>query len=273
MSSLSISKAWDESVAFINREVRLVFPLALAFFMLPSVIIDWAQPAGSTKESGLGILSILVLMLLVMIGQVAIARLATGWNGSIGGVISRAASRIWAYLGATMLAYIPLFLLVLVILTIVAGANGLTDPSQITPEALGKMPSVAIVILLGALAAVFIAARILPLVAAVGAEDIGPVKLLKRSFALTRGSFWRLLAVLMLVGAATLLIDWAARAVGGTLASLSLGKPEPFNLSALIVALLQGFVGAAASSIAAILTGRIYAQLAVQPTVPDVEER
>lgn len=273
MSSLSISKAWDESVAFINREVRLVFPLALAFFMLPQVIMGWAQPAGSTKEGGLGAVSILVLMLLVMVGQIAIARLAIGWDGSIGGVISRAARRIWAYLGATMLAYIPLFVLVMVILTAVLGAKGLTDPAKITPEALASMPSVAVAVLIGAIAAIVIAARLLPMVAVAGAEDVRPIALLKRSFALTRGHFLRLLAVLMLVGVATLLIDWAAQAVGGTLATLSLGSPEPFNLSALIVAMLKGFVGAAASAITAILTGRIYVQLATQPTVPDVAQR
>nr|WP_294848444.1 hypothetical protein [uncultured Sphingomonas sp.] len=272
MSSLSISKAWDESVAFINREVRLVFPLALAFFMLPSVIMGWAQPAGSTSEGGIGGLSILLLMLLVMIGQIAIARLSVGWTGSIGGVITRAASRIWAYLAASITAYVPLFLVAMIVVTMIMGANGMTDLAKITPQQVAAMPSVAITIFVAALVAVAIATRILPMVAVAGAEDVGPLKLLKRSFALTRGHFFRLFGVLILVGATTLLIDWAAQAVGGTLAALSLGAPEPFNLSALIIALLQGFVGAAASAIAAILIGRIYAQLATQLTVPDVEQ-
>lgn len=271
MSSLSISKAWDESVAFINREVRLVFPLALAFFMLPQVVMGWAQPGGAGAEGGLGALSTLVLLLLVVVGQLSIVRLAIGWDGSVGGAISRAARRMWPYLAATILIYIPLLVIGLLVLSAIVGANGLTDPTQITPERLAAMPSVSIAILALVVAAVAVAARLLPMSAATAAEDLGPFKLLKRVFALSKGHFWKLLAVLVMVGVLSLVIDIAAQAVGGSLTTLSLGTPAPFNLSALIVAILKGFVGAAASSIAAILTGRIYVQLATQTHVPDVD--
>lgn len=270
MSSLSINKAWDESVAFIRREVRLVFPLALAFFMLPAVLVAWSQPVEPT-ESTFGAITTLVLLLLVVIGQIAIIRLAIGWDGSVGGAISRASRRIWPFVGATLLIYIPFMAAALIILMIVVAASGLSDPAQITPERLAAMPGVAIAILVMLLTLVALAARLLPMSAIAAAENVGPAAMVRRSLTLSKGHFWRLLAVLVLIGVASLIIDRAAQGLGGTLATLALGAPAPFNFPALLVALLKGFVGAAASSIGAILTGRIYVQLATQPTVPDVD--
>lgn len=270
MSSLSINKAWDESVAFIRREVRLVFPLALAFFMLPAVLMAWSQPDGSA-EGGLGGLSLLVLGLLAVTGQVTIVCLAIGWSDSVGSAISRAARRIWPLLVATILVYLPLAFVGVFVLMIVVGASGLSDPAQITPERLAAMPGVAVTILIMMLAMVALAARLMPMSAVAAAEDVGFAAMVRRSLTLSKGHFWRLLAVLALISVASLVIDVAAQSLGGTLATLALGKPEPFNFPALLVALLKGFVGAAASSIGAILTGRIYVQLATQPTVPDVD--
>lgn len=269
MSSLSINKAWDESVAFINREVRLVFPLALAFFMLPSVLLGWAQPPGTVQESGVGVFISLLLLLLVLVGQIAIVRLALGWGDSVADAISRSARRALPVIGASMLVFVPLLLIALLLLMIVLAASGVTNPAEMTSERLATMPSVALVILAFMLLLVAVAARLMPMSAVAAAEDVGPIGLINRSLALSKGHFWKLLGVFILVAIASMIIESATSLLGGTVMALLLGAPEPFNLSALIVALLSGFVSAAASAIAAILTARIYVQLAARPTVPD----
>ena len=44
MAKLSISKAWDESVAFLGREMRLVIPVALATFVAIPTVSGWMEP-------------------------------------------------------------------------------------------------------------------------------------------------------------------------------------------------------------------------------------
>ena len=66
------------------------------------------------------------------------------------------------------------------------------------------------------------------------------------------------------------MLDWAATAVVGSLATLTAGEARPFNTTALLVALASGLVGALVSSVSAAMGGRIYAQLAApEATVPN----
>jgi hypothetical protein len=67
--------------------------------------------------------------------------------------------------------------------------------------------------------------------------------------------------MLLLVFVAVIL-DAAVTAVIGSVAALAFGEARAFNLSALLVALASGLVGAAVSTVSATMVGRDYAQLA-----------
>ena len=95
---------------------------------------------------------------------------------------------------------------------------------------------------------------------------------IRRAFQLTRGHFWKLLAFMLLATIAFLIVASAAGAVIGSVVSLALGRPEPWSVSLLLVALTAGLIQAAFIAIYTAMLTRITAQLTGgQPGVPDVK--
>lgn len=266
---LSIGKAWEETSAFLGREARLVAPVALATFALPSVLVGWAYPgSGPGNAGGLGILLLLAVLIVLMVGQMTIALLSLGWNGSIGEAMGKVARRVPALLAAALIIFLPLSLIAVVALGGALVGAGITDPATLTPEALAAIPNIGWIMLLFIVIFLFASVRLFPISAVAANEAGGPISLLKRSWTLTKGRFGRLLVLLLLLGLGALILNVAVTAVVGSLATLVVGEPKPFNLSALIVALASGLVGALVSAVSAAMVGRVYAQLSVQPSVP-----
>ena len=264
--TLSIGKAWEETSAFLVREGRLVAPVALALFALPSTLLNWAYPPGTTTNgSGIATLVLLLILVAVMIGQMTIILLAIGWHGSIGEAIGKVARRVPSLLGAALIVYGPLLIMFSVALAALLVAAGIDNPAMVSPEDVVKVPGVfSLTILMFAVAA-FFSIRLFPMSAVAANEQVRPIALLKRSWALSRGRFGRLLMALALLVIAALALSAAVSTVVGSLATLLLGEPRSFNLSALIVALAGGIVAALISSVAAAMIGRLYVQLSAEP--------
>lgn len=259
---LSIGKAWEETGAFLAREARLVAPVALALFALPSIVLNWAYPAGETGAAGGGaMLALLALFIAIVIGQMTVALLAIGWRGSIGQAIGKVTRRLPAFLGAALITFGPVMLLLLIVLAMLLAGAGIKDPATLTPEALAKIPGVGWAMFAMLLVLLFLSVRLFPLSAVVANETAGPIGLIKRSWALTKGHFGRLLAVLLLLLVAALVLSSAVAIVVGSIVTLVLGEPRPFNLAALLIALGGGIVGALISSVYSAMIGRIYVQL------------
>ena len=263
---LSIGKAWEEASAFLGKEARLVAPVALATFALPAIIAGWAYP-GETAGGGAGWLLVVVL-LAAMVGQMTIVLLANGWRGSIGEAMIKAARRLPTLCGALIIAFLPVMLVAAVGFGASLTSAGITDPAAVTPEMIAKLPNIGWLLLFVLLFLVIVGVRLFPISAIAVSEPIGPINLLKRSWTLTKGVFWRLFVLALLLGILAVVLDLAITAVVGSIATLATGEPKAFNLSALIVALPSGLVGAMVSSVSAAMVGRVYAQLSVEPNVP-----
>ena len=263
---LSIGKAWEETSAFLGKEARLVAPVALATFALPSVLADWAYPGG-TAGSGAGWLLLLVLIV-VLIGQMTIVLLATGWHASIGEAMTKAARRLPVLIGALLIAFVPVLLVAVIGFGASLASAGITDPATLTPDMIARLPNIAWLLLFLTLFFIIAGVRLFPISAIAASEPIGSIRLLKRSWTLTKGSFWRLLVLVLLLGIVAVVLDSAVTVVVGSVAALAAGEPRAFNLSALLVALASGLVGALVSTVSAAMVGRIYAQLSAQPSVP-----
>ena len=263
---VSIGKAWDETVEFLRREGRLVAPVALATFALPSILLNWAYPAGSANSAG-GIASLILLVILVavMTGQMTIIKLATGWRGSIGEALGKAARRVPTLLGAVLVIFGPLIVLFSIALGVVLAASGVSDPAALTPETMVKVPGVAWMALLMLAAAIFLSVRLFPMTAIAANEQVGPIGLLKRSWALTSRQFGRLLVALLMLVLAAVVLSSAVSIVVGSLTALLIGAAHPFTLAALLIALAGGIVSALISSVSAAMIGRIYVQLSGEP--------
>jgi len=273
MARLSISKAWEEAAAFLAREARLVAPVALAAFMVPATLFGWYNPSGDPSLAGGGLgwpLTMIVLILAIM-GQMVIAGLAVGWSGSVGAALAHAFKRVWGVLGTVFLIFVPLTIVLALLLGLVVGGAGITDATQVTPEALAAVPGFAPLLLAMMLVFLFAAVRLFPMAVVGMLEMANPLRIIARCWHLTRGHFFRLLGTLLLILIASIVASIAVAAVVGSLVTIVSGAPEPFSVSALLVALVDVLAGALISAISAVLVGRIYAQLSAPvATVPEV---
>lgn len=263
---LSIGKAWEEASAFLGKEARLVAPVALATFALPSVLMAWAYPGGSPGGGAMWLL--LLVLMAVLVGQMTIVLLATGWRASIGEAMTKAARRLPVLIGALLIAFVPVMLVAVIGFGASLASAGITDPAALTPETIARLPNIVWLLLFLTLFFIVAGVRLFPIAAIAASEPVGSVKLLRRSWTLTKGSFWRLLVLVLLLGIVAVVLDSAVTMVVGSVAALAAGEPRAFNLSALLVALASGLVGAIVSTVSAAMVGRVYAQLAVEPSVP-----
>ena len=262
---LSIGTAWTEAAAFVRIERRLLAPVVLGLVMVPAVIASMVQPdasAGARPEAGGWMILTLLMLLAMVIGQLAIALLATGWRGSVGAAIGRSAKRLPTLMLAGLAVMIPIFIFMTMIMMlsgVKAGANG-----QLTQSSSGPASSLLFLLLFAAV--LYLVVRLLPLVPIVANGDDGPIAALKRSFAMTKGSFWKLLGFLLLLAIAFAVAGLAISAVVGTFVTLALGRPEPWSVSLLLIALVGGLIQAAFITIYSAMLARIAVQLNGPPT-------
>ena len=260
MAKLSISRAWDETRAALARDGKLLATVAAAMFWLPQVILGLVSGQGAdavSEPSGLQILLMTIAALIGLVGQLAIAWMAIRSRASVGESIRHAFGRALPFIGAMLLIIVG-FVILFVILAGLLMAVGAVDVSveQARPR------DVVIILVALFIPLLFVAVRLMPTVPVAAAERLGPIGILKRSWALTAGNFGRLLAFILLVIVAGLVLAMAVGAIGGLLVSLLFGSAEPFSAGALVLALLIGLLQATLVVVYAVMLARIYVQLA-----------
>ncbi|HUE78863.1 MAG TPA: glycerophosphoryl diester phosphodiesterase membrane domain-containing protein [Sphingomicrobium sp.] len=259
MAVLSISKAWDETRDILARNGKLLTTVAAAMILLPQVVVGVVTgQAADTSSPGLsaGVL-MLIAGLIGVVGQLAIARLALGTKVSVAESIGHGLRRAPAFIGSLLLILLGVIAFFLVAGAILIGL-GAIDGTVTEP----RPRDVVIILLVLFIPMLIIAVRLFPTVPVATTEDQGPVGILTRSWALTRGHFWRLLGFIAIFIIAALVTAAAVGAVGGAIIALLFGIPEPFTLGALVIALLMGLVQAALVLVYVVMIARIYVQLA-----------
>lgn len=252
--TLSISAAWDETAAFARREARLLFLIAFLMLSLPAAIVRAIAPvaaAGDLPRAGLWLASLPILLCLSLIGALAISALALGQAARAGAAFRLAAGRFVVLLGAAVLIAlggallaVPVFLL--------AGLIAATASAYSALPVLAALPVY-----------LFLWVRLMLMTPAAAAQAIGPVALIKRSWKLTGGHFWRLLGFVLTVTIVSLVVLAAVGAIGGILITLAAGRPEPGNIAMLLVLIGAALIQAVISGLFTVFVARIYAQLAV----------
>lgn len=259
MAELSISKAWDESRDILARNGKLLGAVAAAMVLLPQVVVGVVTgQAASASSPGLAAIILIVIAAIIgIVGQLAIARLALGTKVSVGESIGHGLRRSPAFIGALLLIILGVVAFFIVAGTILI-AVGAVDGTVTQP----RPRDVMVILLVLLLPMLFIAVRLLPTVPVATAEARGPLGILTRSWALTRGHFGRLLGFILMFLVAALITAVAVGAVGGTLTALLFGSTEPFTLGALVISLLMGLLQAALIVVYVVMIARIYVQLA-----------
>jgi hypothetical protein len=262
---LSIGAAWAEAAAFLRRERRLLAPVVLGLVMVPAVVASMVQPPvpnGASAGSGAWLIIALPMLVLMMVGQMAIVLLANGWHGSVGQAIARAFRRLPTLLLVALLIIGPLIVILALILSasgVAVGADG-----RLAGGNLGPVGSLMTLIVIAAL--LFGAIRLLPLVALVATGDDGPLAAIRRTFAATRGHFWRLLAFLLLMLVAYAVVGSVTVVISDLLVAFLFGDPEPWSVALLLLALIAGLFQTAFIAIYTAMLARIAAQIAATPT-------
>lgn len=266
MSRLSISTAWEETRAILARDGRLLVAVALALVVLPTVIVGLIVPADQAETEGYHGLVQIAGALVVLVGQLALIRLAIGPATSVGAAISHGARRFPAMFGSIVLLVLLFAALLVPPLLIlgVLGAVDLTNPSQATGATAG-------VVLLMIVAVLALSVRFMLSAPVAAAEAAGPIAILKRSWALSKGHYWRLLALLVLLLIVALVVMITATVIGGVVGAVISPDRDPFTLGALVVALFTGIAQAVFTVLSSVMLARSYLQLggpAAEVTVP-----
>jgi len=260
MSSLSISKAWEESKAIAARDGRLIGAVALALVLLPEAILGVVAPppalSGEAAPSWAEGLS-LVVAVIGVVGQIAIIKLALGSATSVGESIVHGFKRVLPALGALCVFVLPLAAILVGILVATGGSGAIESLNSGTPQ-----PAAAGMILLFVAIVFAISIRFQMVVPVATAETANPIEILKRSWELTRGHYWRLLGFLLVALLFAGVVLLSAQFLGGILGRIAFGDAKPFTIGALVVSLISAAAQAVFTCLIGVMLARIYVQLA-----------
>jgi hypothetical protein len=266
MATLSVTVAWDETVAFVRREGRLLFPVAFMLIALPAALAEALSPAstpGQAPAPGLWLLIFPVALLLSAIGNLAISALALRPGASVAEALRRGAQRLLPLLGVAIMIGIAAFILFTIVVTIVVAAiPGAVEAAKAgTPNAaFGTAVLIAFVLLVPIV--LYFGARLMLVTPLAAGEEGGPFRLIGRSWTLTRGQTARLVGLLLLVMIAYLVLLIAVQSIAGLAIVALLGPPAPGSLAAILVTLVGAAVTTLLSPYLNTLFCRIYLQLA-----------
>ena len=259
MRHLSLSQAWEETKAIITREGRLLAAVALALVALPAAVTGLVSPNGVGSVSTPWWIDVVVIVtsLVALAGQLALIRLALGPSITVGGAIVHGVRRLPIYFLSALLIVVALFVAAIPFAAVLA-ALGVPLPANnmqaSTPAAIAALLYLALIC--------FIIVRMLMSAPVASAEDTGPIAIIRRSWELTAGNWWRLFAFVVMIFVAALVLAIATRAATGVVAQVLIGPVAPLSASALVVAIVLALLNAGLTVLLAVMLARIYVQLA-----------
>ena len=268
MANISIGKAWEETLPFVAREASLLFPVALLFIALPTVILGEMTPPGlqawfanpkpdtiPTMPAGFG-LAMLLVILLIWFGSLAIFALALRPGISVGEALRLSFARLPVLIGTSLLAGAAVVGIVLVAV-IISDALSLVSPGG--GAALGALSAG-----IAAGLVFFAGVRLILLNPVVIDRQLGVVASLRHAWTSTRGHFWRLLGFLIIVMLLSSIVASVAQLVVGLIGGLVAG-PEGARLGG-------GIAGSAMSAIIQVYMLVMIARLYRQTQPQDVAD-
>jgi hypothetical protein len=260
MRRLSISLAWEQTMSCLAADGRLLATVAAALVALPLVVTGVLMPDGFSATdvdrlwSGL---LLLVVGLLLLVAQLALVRLALSPSVSVGEALAHSVRRLPSYLLAWVVIGIGFFIVVTV-----GAAALIASGVQVSDQQIPASPATWAVMI--ALIAVYcvIWVRVIAMAAPIAsAESLGAIALIRRSWDLTAGNFWRLLGFALLFFVGGVIAVWAVAAVTALLVRVLFGAPDPLSVSALILAIVNAVANAAVVTVLTVMLARIYVQL------------
>lgn len=261
MAGLSISQAWDETRGALSRNGQLLVSVALALIVLPTTILGLVAPplalSGEEPPGWVRLVTVVVLLFGIA-GQLAMIRLALTPPTVVKDAIAHGFRRLLSAFVAILLFGFVLAIVMMPLLFLIAGPEALQAAAagSVSPE-IGRAMLVVIVLVL------LVSARFQLAMPVAAAEPIGPIKILKRTWTISKGHYWRLLAFIVLtLFLAVIVVLYLGEVLGGVIVSSIFGTIDPLSIGALAAGLINGIAQAAFSIVISVMLARIYAQLA-----------
>jgi len=254
---LAVQAIWDETVALLRAEAKLLIPVALATMLIGDVIATLAQPGLRAGEPVANFMTLLALLLSVL-GQLAIIALVLRPGLSVGEALSLAARRLPRVLliGLT----VGLAAVVALLPPIVALRD--TGFDLQVPESYQSLPAWALLwFSVFGVVALWVAVRLSTMNALVVDRAPGVLAALRSAFAMTRGATLRLLGVFALYLAVVWVVSSVVRFVfGSAFRIVGQGLGSDFS-GTVMFALVSGLVSAAFSTVATVFLALVYRSL------------
>lgn len=253
MAKLSISQAWDETRAVLAGDGKLISSVALALLVLPGVVLNVILPNGvalGTGQQAAWVVLGVIVLLLTFTGQLSILRLAMGPHISVGEAIRHAATRVLPFFGAFLIWVVPFLVLGSMPYEIIRSHPGQAS----TGAGLGLLAIMAV--------AMFLAIRLFLIGAVASAEPGGSLAIIRRSWDLTAGNWWRLFGFVLIFAIGAMILLMAVSSGLGLVARLTLGQVTPLSVAGLLLVLVAQVLTAAIYVVLFVMQARIYNQLA-----------
>jgi hypothetical protein len=263
MSKLSLSRAWEETMAVLARDGRLFLAVALALFVLPGLILNASMPTaevGQFPPGGAWVAVAFLALLVSLVGQLAVIRLAMEPHVAVGEAIAHGLRRLVPYIAAMLMWLVP-------ILVVGSALYAFLEANQANPSIAVSLGLILLCVLFA-----FVAVKLMLASAVASAEAAGPIEILKRSWELSNGNWWRLFAFLLLFGVGALCLLLAVQSVAGLIVRLFVEDAGPRSLGGLLISIVSQLMSGLLSVMLFVMLARIYVQRsggdAVQPSVP-----
>jgi hypothetical protein len=175
--SVSIGTAYSEAAAFVAAEKALLARLVLALMVVPVTVSQLLQPAdplGDAAGMQPWMLFALLSLLIGLVGQMTVSRLAMGVDRSLGGTIAMALRRLPALIGAFVLYFLALGLVLIPLILVMALAGG-------AAQSAGGANALTVLMVFAAVP------RILLAPALAMDRPLGPLELVKAAWRASRG--------------------------------------------------------------------------------------
>jgi hypothetical protein len=263
MKRLSITTIWDETTGYLSREGALVAPIALATIGLSdaaaSLITGTLPIVKPADTSALPVISLLAVMILSLIGQMAILALALSPGTSVAEAMRKGLSRLPKLILVT-LVLVWIVVLLAMPLVLMLGASGI-DLGVKAP----KLPLTVTLYsfcLIGVLA--WLSARLLPVNALIVDRNPRLGETLRTAFAMTRGHTPILLGLMGLYLLVWLIVSGAVGFVLGSVFTLVGKMLGMASVGKVLAALAGGVVAAAMGAVSAVFIAKLYQHLSAE---------
>ena len=259
---ISIGNVWDRTTAVMSGRATILLSIAALLLFLPALVdalLDIPVNPGAGLRIAGGIVSLVAAVLSIW-GTLSLIAVASDPAVDRTRAMTNARQRILPALGIALLAGLVALVLAAPAILLVASSGFDIERArqglEQTDLDAGKLGLAFLYLLFYLVVAIGIGARLVPLFAVVLNERLG-LGAFRRSFALTRGSTWKLIGVLLLFAIVLMVVLLAASAIVGLIARLIVGGDNP-GIVAFCVAVVAGAVTAGFSIVQSVFSAQFY---------------